>query len=387
MLLGAPAAASADDVDPLWYFDQMGVQAVHDAGITGEGVTIAVFDTKINLDLVTFAGADIQVQSLGGCPIESTGPLISGHGSSGASLIVGNGTSVVGAGPKGIAPDATILYYNVLDEECQDDEPFEESVRDAIARGADIISMSGGIGAATDRGRGEQQDAVVEALRAGVTIVTGLPNADTVGNAVLDTTNGVVNVSSVDTAGQVQPDRRGEAPLHDENVDVAAPGTDVAGVMDADGPGGWGYASWSGNSAATPLVAGALALAKQKWPDATPSQLVQSLIHNAGDEEDELAWNDAVGYGIVDLPGMIAADPSQYSDENPLFVDDREPTYDEVYTAATPTPTPGISTGSDLGPMIWLFVSGGVILVLAIIIIVAVVSKKRRHQQGADHGV
>lgn len=380
MLLSAPAAAAG--ADPLWYFDQLGVQAVHDAGITGEGVTIAVFDGKFNPDLLTFADADIQVRDLDGCAAESADPTVASHGSSVTSLLVGNGTSTSGAGPKGIAPEATILYYNTLDAECNDDSAFAESVEDAVAQGADIISMSGGFTAVTPERRELQYEAVAEALRAGVPVVMGLPNGDAPMAATLDSANGVVHVNAVDAAGQIQLSMTDE-PLVDENVEVAAPGLAVAGVKEAAGTGGWGYAAWSGNSAATPLVVGVLALAKQKWPDATASQLIQSLIRTAGDDADDLAWNDSVGYGIVDVPAMIATDPSQYPDENPLFVDDREPSYDEVFAESSPTAEP---VPADSDDKVWMLVArSGMILTLAVIILI-VVASKRRNQQGADHG-
>lgn len=389
LLVGAPVAASADDVNPLWYFDQMGVQAVHDAGITGEGVTIAVLDGKFNPDLVTFDGADIELRPLEGCELESTNKLDAGHGSDVTSLIVGNGTSSSGAGAKGIAPDVRVLYYNELDIECHTHLSFDVTLQDAIDQGADIVSISGTFGAATPEGQRAQRELMAEAMRAGVIFVTGLPNAWGVGSGIFDTTNGVVSVAAVDAAGDVQPNNLKDGPLLNENVDVAAPGLDVAGVQEAASPDGWGYAYWSGNSAATPLVSGALALTKQKWPNATSAQLIQSLIRNAGDDADELAWNDAVGYGVIDLPAMIATDPSQYPDEYPLFRDDQELAYDEVFGEPEPEPTPSsepAASGADsvmwmLAPVIAVLVLGA-ILVLALVVIVVIRRRRRRTGDG-----
>lgn len=391
LLVGAPVAASADDVNPLWYFDQMGVQAVHDAGITGEGVTIAVLDGKFNPDLITFDGADIELRPLEGCELESTDKLDAGHGSAVTSLLVGNGTSSSGDGVKGIAPDVRVLYYNELDDECHDHLSFEVTLRDSIDQGADIVSISGGFGAATKEGRRAQRELISEALRAGVIFVTGLPNAWDASGSIFDTTNGVVSVAAVDPNGEVQPNNLKDGPLLNEDVDVAAPGLDVAGVMEAASADGWGYAYWSGNSAATPLVSGALALAKQKWPDATPSQLIQSLIRNAGDDADELAWNDAVGYGVIDLPAMIATDPSQYPDENPLFRDDRELAYDEVFGEPEPEPEPSSEpAASGASSEMWMLggvlaVLGlGALLVLALVVLVIVAVVRRRRRRTGD---
>ena len=68
---------------------------------------------------------------------------------------------------------------------------------------------------------------------------------------------------------------------------------------------------------ATPMVAGFLALARQKWPDATANQLLQLLTKTALNNEG--AWNPYTGYGVASLGAMLSTDPSQYPDENPLM--------------------------------------------------------------------
>ncbi|MFC2557133.1 MAG: S8 family serine peptidase, partial [Pauljensenia sp.] len=72
----------------------------------------------------------------------------------------------------------------------------------------------------------------------------------------------------------------------------------------------------SGTSVSAPLVAGFLALARQKWPDATANQLLQALIHTG--LSDQSGWNKYTGYGAADAGGLVNTDPSQYPDENPL---------------------------------------------------------------------
>ena len=85
-----------------------------------------------------------------------------------------------------------------------------------------------------------------------------------------------------------------------------------------------------GTSYSTPLVAGMLALARQKWPDATPNQILQSLVHSGLNPNHE--WNQYTGYGAIDGGGLVIDDPSQYPDENPILnkPGGSEPTADEV---------------------------------------------------------
>ena len=73
-----------------------------------------------------------------------------------------------------------------------------------------------------------------------------------------------------------------------------------------------------------------LALARQKWPDATSNQLLQLLIHTGSNAQN--AWNSRTGYGAVNPGALINTNPSQYSDENPVSqkADDAYPTTEMV---------------------------------------------------------
>ena len=59
-----------------------------------------------------------------------------------------------------------------------------------------------------------------------------------------------------------------------------------------------------------------LALARQKWPDATANQILQVLTHTGLNPNHE--WNKYTGYGAVNPSALVNTDPSQYPDENPL---------------------------------------------------------------------
>ena len=70
-----------------------------------------------------------------------------------------------------------------------------------------------------------------------------------------------------------------------------------------------------GTSISTPIVAGQIALARQRWPQATPNQILQ-LVTRSGSNNG--AWNQYTGYGALSLDALLGSDPSQYPDENPL---------------------------------------------------------------------
>ena len=70
-------------------------------------------------------------------------------------------------------------------------------------------------------------------------------------------------------------------------------------------------ASTSGTSAATPIVAGFVAVAMQRWPQASGNQIVQSLIATA--------TTGPTGQPLISPKGLDTTDPTQYPDTNPLL--------------------------------------------------------------------
>lgn len=206
--------------------------------------------------------------------------------------------------------------------------------------------------------------------------------------------NGVISVGSFGPDGAVMLDYLG-SPSTSAWVDVVAPGVQM--LIQGSG-GNWTDTSiGEGNSFATPIVAGNLALAIQKYPEATHDQVIQSLIHNTGSKPHELARDTTFGYGIVDTISLLAADPTQYEDVNPLL-DPLEtiegPFFEDVYsTAATASPSPSASEeaatpspqdpdedidGSSPGWLLYALLGGGLILIVVIVVIVAAVKSSTK---------
>jgi subtilisin family serine protease len=193
----------------------------------------------------------------------------------------------------------------------------DDQERTAIARAIDaavadhvrIISTSLGLPGTN----GELIAAVQRALDAGIVVVaaTGDKRVPSVVNPAA--IRGTVAVAAVDEdylpwSGNVAGDRAAFV--------ISAPGFRVpTGYFRAD--------RWSsmqvgtGTSEATPLVAGGLALVAARYPSATGNQLIQHLIHNpAGNRP--FGLDPDYGYGVISVPRMLAADPTQWPDVNPL---------------------------------------------------------------------
>ena len=276
-------------------------------GYTGKGVTIALIDGKVDTTAPELAGATIVDKSP--CTVHSS-PYSQSHGTAMASLLVSK--------EYGVAPDATLLAYRTnyikqgdkAESDCRGhhgnnlDEP-EWLINQAITDGAQIISISATNGQVSD----SVKWAIARANALGVIVVSGAGNDNE--EETIDTFgkwSGVVSVSAIDTSG-----KRAEYSSWGKGVTVAA----VGGPMIAHNYENNTNISTRGTSNATPLVAGFLALAKQKWPNATSNQLLQLLTKTALNNEGQ--WNKYTGYGVAAIGPMLNTDPSQYPDENPIM--------------------------------------------------------------------
>ena len=289
-------------------------------GYTGKGVTIALIDGEVDTSAPELAGATIIDKSP--CTVTSS-PFSKTHGTSMASLLVSK--------EYGVAPDATLLTYttsqpgdnDVSGRDCTSRngialEDPASLINRAISDGAQIISIP-----SSNEGTDEATKwAIAHANAQGVIVVS--PMGNDAKDETLDTYSkwsGVVGVSAIDTTG-----KRAEYSSWGSGVAVAAVGGPV--VVHNYESGNKGLTEGTSNS--VPLVAGFLALAKQKWPNATSNQLLQLLTKTA--RTDQGGWNTYVGYGAADPGAMVNTDPSQYPDENPLMDPTRRkgPTTEEV---------------------------------------------------------
>ena len=228
----------------------------------------------------------------------------------------------------GVAPDATLYTYQTATDDAassgsckqgtQELDTIANLINQAIDDGAQIISISL---SSTDHDK-DLKWAITRAVSQGVIIVSSMGNkAADENNAHLAWWSGVVGVSAIHTDGTFA-----SYSSWGNGVVTAAIGGPVTIRSSSSGE----TTTTEGTSNATALVSGMLALARQKWPDATTNQILQSLVHSGLNPNHE--WNKYTGYGAIDGGGLVIDDPSQYPDENPILnkPGGSEPTADEV---------------------------------------------------------
>ncbi|GEB47113.1 hypothetical protein MTE01_30580 [Microbacterium testaceum] len=363
LILGCGSvSAAAADTPKTWWYDAYGMEAIHAEGWTGKGAKIAVIDGNINPNLPAFAGRNLTVDTRSLCaenPQPTTAEVTedSVHGTTLAAQIIGTGDGP--GGVKGIAPDAEVMFYSFgtrNGETCTASEyadslsPGALGVQRAIDAGAQIVTTSVLIAA-----RPGDADVIANAIAKGVIIISATPNPTTVKGAGrgLGGFRGVTTAAAVDSTGALQKSPDG-TPFALSWTTLVAPGVDLPTVGDTNGS--WNQAETaSGSSFAAPLVAGMLALVKQKYPDATGNQLIQSAIHNTGQKDHELAFDAAsgFGYGLAWPAHFLRENPSQYPDENPLLAeDDMQPTDAKIASAVQRGSTypPAVQADSSAGP-------------------------------------
>lgn len=304
---GAPAnAADTITAADQPYFAYYGLDRARAKGYTGEGVTIAMIDGKVDTSVPELAGADITVKIP--CTINST-PVVENHGTGVASILVSSAY--------GIAPNATLLAYQMNlgangDTPGQDCLDSGNAVRSegvwlfnqAMNDGAQIINLS----ASSEDGSDSMKWTVARAMSSGVIIVAAAGNDSNNNDALsMSKWSGVVGVTAISTDGARQ-----DYSSWGQGVVTTSIGGPVmfrnlqTGASD----------SVFGTSVASPIVAGVLALAKQRWPQATSNQLLQLLV-KTGLNPDH-GWNKYTGFGGIDPGAILNTDPSQFPDENPL---------------------------------------------------------------------
>ena len=301
----SPSSARADDtITTQDYFSYYKLDQARAKGYTGKGVTIAMIDGPVDTSAPELAGANITVKTP--CEYEAAKSTKT-HATVVASVLVSKNY--------GVAPDATLIAYSTpsvddkVSEVCKKDRSgikgdtfaaFEMAMND----GAQIISYSS---SDTNHDVEFLKWAIARAMARGVIIVGPMGNAAKDENdASYGWWSGTVGVSAIDASGQL-------ASYSSWGQGVVAAG--IGGPVKARDYEAGGVKDMQGTSFATPVVAGQIALARQRWPQATPNQILQSVTRSGSNNG---VWNQYTGYGALSVDGLLGNDPSQYPDENPL---------------------------------------------------------------------
>ena len=314
----APAPAHADDAVPSQeYFSYYHFDTARAKGYTGKGVTIAVIGGPVDTSNPALKGANITDKSR--CTIQDS-PEGVRHNTDMAIILV--------SPISGVAPDATLYNYQASTADTTSNGSCESNgdelntvaalINQAVEDGAQFISVSQSVNESSN----ELKWAITNAITKGVIIVAAAGNEALPDDiTTLGRYSGVVGVSAINSDGTFAS----YSSWGDGVVTAAFGGPYTTYDVNTGEP-----VTVHGTSISTPLVAGMLALARQKWPDATANQILQLLVHTGLNPNHD--WNKYTGYGAIDGGALVNTDPSQYPDENPIIQKNggSEPTAQEV---------------------------------------------------------
>ena len=319
----APAYAAdppmtADKQD---YYNFYKLKSIHDQGITGKGVTIAVLDGAVNPNIPELRGANIQDRTP--CVMTSA-PENAAHGTTVAQILVS---------PEfGVAPGATLYTYTIplygdspgsnctisgWPGEAVNDTPL--LIEQAINDGADIITISSSFG---DTESIDLRWAMARALAEGVIVVAAMGNETTENPTdTLALWRGICGIGATTRYNSLtEYTNWGNGLLTTALGTVVTRDVSTGRVEEAEG-----------TSFATPIIAGFLALGWEHFDeDVSADQMLQALAvtGRSGSE-----WNKLTGYGPADPIAFLRSDPSQYADENPCVAKnyyEAAPSWDDV---------------------------------------------------------
>lgn len=284
--------------------DQLQVPELHDLGLTGQGVLVAVFDTGFSLDHVALDSLETRVEARRNFLRDETGFTEledSGHGTAVLGTIGGHAPGQLVGPAYGasylLASTEVVAFENQIEEDF-----WVAALEWADSLGVDVISNSLGYSdwyayADMDGETAVVTRAAATAVRRGIVIVTAMGNMGGEPYEKMPApadAEGVISVGAVDAAGR-RAGFSSVGPTYDGRIkpDVMAMGEGVYMVdhltMDA-------YRRNDGTSFSTPLVAGVAALLLEAYPHWTPLKIQQVLRSTAS----QAAAPDTLnGYGIV----------------------------------------------------------------------------------------
>lgn len=303
------------------YYKFYKLKSIHDQGITGKGVTIAVLDGAVNPNIPELRGANIQDRTP--CVMTSA-PENAAHGTTVAQILVS---------PEfGVAPGATLYTYTIplygdspgsnctisgWTGEAVNDTPL--LIEQAINDGADIITISSSFG---DTESIDLRWAMARALAEGVIVVAAMGNETTENPTdTLALWRGICGIGATTRYNSLtEYTNWGNGLLTTALGTVLTRDVSTGRVEEAEG-----------TSFATPIIAGFLALGWEHFDeDVSADQMLQALAvtGRSGSE-----WNKLTGYGPADPIAFLRSDPSQYENENPCVAKnyyEAAPSWDDV---------------------------------------------------------
>ena len=277
------------------YLGTVHVPQAWDVADTRSSVTVAVLDTGVDLDhpdLVPNLVAGFDAVNEDSNPSDDQG-----HGTMVAGII--GASTGNGAGVAGVAWNARIMPVKVLGADgVGTDADLAQGIVWATDHGARVINMSlGGAGASA-----VIDDAVDYAIAHEVVLVAAAGNDASPVLQYPAAAPGVYGVTATDAAGKFAWFSN-----HGPWYYLAAPGIGIRSTALAAGATA-AYATGSGTSFSSPIVAGVMALVRERHPGWGWFEVGDEVVRTARDSG-PAGLDDAYGFGLLDASAALGVSP------------------------------------------------------------------------------
>jgi len=284
-----------------WGVDRIGAGRVHALGNRGAGVKVGIIDSGIDS-----AHPDLAANFAGGWDFieDDDNPQDGfGHGTFIAGII---GAIDDGQGVVGVAPEASLYAYRVLDSSgvfnAGSWDLVIAALDRAIADGMDVVNMS--FGSFGDPGQAVL-DACKRAEDAGIVLVAAAGNFGTFAGTGDNVTFPARYSSAMAVAATTLADERAFFSSTGPDLALAAPGDNIFSTLPGIVPGYADYGYGSGTSFSSAHVAGAAALLIHDGFSDVRGRLLSTAIDLGPSGFDTL-----YGYGLVDVHAAVVPAPS-----------------------------------------------------------------------------
>lgn len=292
----SPAAPN----DPYYEDYQWSLQLIHAyeaacQGLTGRGVTVGFVDSGVNR-----SHEDLEAADISGVNFHSDGLGFDqdtyGHGTFAAGIVAAQTDN--GLGLAGLAPGVTLRAYRVFDRKTASVLSVAKAITQAVSDGCQILNLSLGMATSSKT----LQEAVSQALEAGVIVVAAVGNNGTDALQYPAAYPGVIGVGSVDRDLTVSSFSQ-----RNESVDFTAPGGGVAGLdnettdgycLDLDSPAN------RGTSYAAPVITALAALALDYDASISPEGIF-ALLKASAIDLGETGYDASYGFGLPDTALLL----------------------------------------------------------------------------------
>ncbi|MCC0045086.1 MAG: S8 family serine peptidase [Brucellaceae bacterium] len=282
----------------------IGASTAYDAGFTGAGTVIVIIDNGFDINHPEFAGniVDSSNTAAGGGPVP-----VAFHGTHVAGIAAALKDDIA---IHGVAYDALLALYTY------GGAPGAAFTAAAALRPAAInnsygqdvnvnVVLANPAGFVNDPDtttlvnaiKSAQQNSVVVWAASNLTAFTDIDISAGLPLVFPELQKAWIAVVNVDANGTLQSAPCGSGAL----FCLAGPGTAILSTQD-----GGGYAVDSGTSMAAPHVTGAVAIARQIFPDATPAELTQLMLQTATDIGAP-GIDYQFGWGLLNLANVVAS--------------------------------------------------------------------------------